>query len=187
MLLIWQEIDIHAWVQEVKGNLKKTEPKTSASRYSIINLLKTKNKECIQRKMGSYPVFWKTIQMAAGLSSDTTVGRIFFKCWRKIKIGCQPKSLHSTKICWAQGKKKRFRDEGMLKRIVNNRQSLKEIVLTKQGNKTKPLVNTLSLSLRLTIKAESYIWEILKAWRATGGGGFCTTVRRQDLSGGSIH
>lgn len=51
----------------------------------------------------------------------------------------------------------------MLKRIVNNRQSLKEIVLTKQGNKTKPLVNTLSLSLRLTIKAESYIWEILKA------------------------
>lgn len=107
MLLIWQEIDIHAWVQEVKGNLKKTEPKTSASRYSIINLLKTKNKECIQRKMGSYPVFWKTIQMAAGLSSDTTVGRIFFKCWRKIKIGCQPKSLHSTKICWAQGEKKK--------------------------------------------------------------------------------
>lgn len=47
----------------------------------------------------------------------------------------------------------------MLKRIVN-RHSLKEIVLTKEGtvpyeeNKTKPLVNTLSLSLRLTTKTE---------------------------------
>lgn len=57
MLLIWQEIDTHAQVQEVKGSLKKTEPKTSASRYSMINLLKTTNKQGVQRKMGSYPVF----------------------------------------------------------------------------------------------------------------------------------
>lgn len=105
----------------------------------------------------------------------------------KNRLSTQKPTLNKNMLSSRGKKKKRFRDEGMLKRIVNNRQSLKKIVLTKQGNKTKPLVNTLSLSLRLTIKAESYIWEILKAWRATGGGGFCTTVRRQDLSGGSIH
>lgn len=84
------------------------------------------------------------------------------------KIGSQPKSLHSTKICWAQGKKI-FRDEGMLKRTVNNRHGLKEIVLTKEGtvpyeeNKTKPLVSTLFLSLCLTIKADRFAYG--KHWK----------------------
>lgn len=81
----------------------------------------------------------------------------------KNRLSTQKPTLNKNMLSSRGKKKKRFRDEGMLKRIVNNRQSLKEIVLTKQGNKTKPLVNTLSLSLHLTIKAESYIWEILKA------------------------
>lgn len=110
------------------------------------------------RKMGSYPVFWKTIQIAAGLSLDTTVGRIFFKCWKqKNRLSTQKPTLNKNML--SSREKNRFRDEGMLKRIVN-RHSLKEIVLTKEGtvpyeeNKTKPLVNTLSLSLRLTTKTE---------------------------------
>lgn len=48
----------------------------------------------------------------------------------------------------------------------------------------KSLVNTRFLSMRLTNKAEQFVHrKYFKAWSATGGGGFCKILRRQDFSG----